>query len=133
MLSEFHLLSFKKETDHVTMVFPPVGLLWTILAGILFSISLARQGRNYLDFSDSYIAETGRQFVQGLGGGSSQQQQQQQQDRDGTLDRPTLLPASKRLWSNRPFRTGGRAVLALTVVVLAAEVTLLVLILRLPP
>lgn len=48
------------------------------------------------------------------------------------MEKLELPPASKRMWSTRPFRTGGRAVLCLASVVLAAQITLLVLVLRLP-
>ncbi|KAL5521515.1 hypothetical protein ACEPAF_2263 [Sanghuangporus sanghuang] len=89
-----------------------IGLIYTILAALLFILSFFRSRHSRHDFADRYL-----------------------QNIDSTGERykvpiiKTLGQTGKRIFG-RPFVTAGWIVLGISIVVLAVEITLLVLIIR---
>ena len=100
--------------------FAPIGILYIVLSALVLVVSLARRTRDYEAFSDANVVESSR-FSQVL-----------QKDRtEGDAQTLALPPASKRIWSKRPFKTSGRTVALLSGLTIAMEIALFVLVLRL--
>jgi hypothetical protein len=88
--------------------FNPVGLLYAVLAGLLYVLSFLRMRHSRHDFADEYRD-------------------------DATISKgaiPTVGQENGRIFG-RPFKTAGSIVIAVTTVVAAVEVALLVEVLRL--
>lgn len=85
-----------------------VGLLYAVLAGLLFALSFLRSHHSLHDFADHY---------QGAGGLNAEAIK-------------TVGQTGKRIFG-RPFVTAGWIVLAVSLVVLSVEIGLFVLVLKL--
>ena len=128
-------------------MFRTVGLLYIVLAIALLIISLVRRTSDRTEFADDQVIDSSRNVISSRPVTPSPSPRQRTRytrtEPEATQDaapvaseRPVasqkLPPASKRLWSRRPFVTSGRAVVSLSIVVLVLEAALLALILRLP-
>jgi len=96
--------------------FYSIGLMYLILACLLYICDLARRRKSHLDFADAVKGDVGPRRW------------------DDDDIRPPGLARSRKDSTNRvfgaPFRTAGWIVLAVTVVVASVEIALLVLLLR---
>ncbi|KDQ16416.1 hypothetical protein BOTBODRAFT_64758 [Botryobasidium botryosum FD-172 SS1] len=97
-----------------------IGLLYVILAGFLFLLSILRRRHSRHDFSDRYGVVAGR-----WDGDTIEGEVAQSRARDSSVD-----STCRRIYG-RPFVTAGWIVVAVSLVVAAVEVGLLVLILNL--
>lgn len=96
--------------------FATIGLLFTILASLILVTSLVRRAGDKVDFSDMNAVNP-----------FSRTQPGQELLDEGQRS----IPASKRLWGKRKFRTAGSVVVLMTCFVVGIQLAIVALVLRL--